>query len=199
MLTVTNIETFYGPSQALFGVNLSVQAGELVALMGRNGMGKTTTIRSIFGLTPARRGRIEFEAKDLRRLPAYRIAQAGLGLVPEGRRCFPNLSVRENLMVTARPGDWSLARVEQLFPRLAERRHQMANTLSGGEQQMLAIGRALMPAAAGARRGHRGPRPGDPSGDMVGHSPAQGAGAVDPDRRQVAGRAAAGRRPLHHP
>ena len=144
MLTVTDIQTYYGPSQALFGVDLSVKAGELVALMGRNGMGKTTTIRSIFGLTPARSGNIEFEEKDLRRLPAYRIAQAGLGLVPEGRRCFPNLSVRENLVVTARPGSWSLARVEALFPRLAERRHQMASTLSGGEQQMLAIGRALM-------------------------------------------------------
>ncbi|MFY0991061.1 ABC transporter ATP-binding protein [Halomonas sp. C05BenzN] len=144
MLEITAIETFYGPSQALFGVDLSVQAGEMVALMGRNGMGKTTTIRSIFGLTPARSGSITFESRELRRLPAYRIAQAGLGLVPEGRRCFPNLSVRENLVVTRQPGDWSLARVEQLFPRLAERRSQMANTLSGGEQQMLAIGRALM-------------------------------------------------------
>ncbi|WP_104202178.1 ABC transporter ATP-binding protein [Billgrantia saliphila] len=144
MLNVNAIETFYGPSQALFGVDLSVQAGEMVALMGRNGMGKTTTIRSIFGLTPPRRGSIEFEARDLCRLPAYRIAQAGLGLVPEGRRCFPNLSVRENLLVTARPGPWSLAQVEALFPRLSERRNQMARTLSGGEQQMLAIGRALM-------------------------------------------------------
>ncbi|MBZ0328738.1 ABC transporter ATP-binding protein [Halomonas sp. ANAO-440] len=144
MLTVTDIHTYYGPSQALFGVNFTVKAGELVALMGRNGMGKTTTIRSIFGLTPARSGSIEFESRDLRRLPAYRIAQAGLGLVPEGRRCFPNLSVRENLVVTARQGYWSLARVEELFPRLAERRYQMASTLSGGEQQMLAIGRALM-------------------------------------------------------
>ncbi|MCE8010506.1 ABC transporter ATP-binding protein [Billgrantia desiderata] len=144
MLNVTAIETFYGPSQALFGVDLSVRAGEMMALMGRNGMGKTTTIRSIFGLTPARSGSITFESQDLRRLPSYRIAQAGLGLVPEGRRCFPNLSVRENLVVTARPGYWSLARVEKLFPRLAERRTQMARTLSGGEQQMLAIGRALM-------------------------------------------------------
>ncbi len=144
MLNVTAIETFYGPSQALFGVDLSVRAGEMMALMGRNGMGKTTTIRSIFGLTPARSGSITFESQDLRRLPSYRIAQAGLGLVPEGRRCFPNLSVRENLVVTARPGHWSLARVEKLFPRLAERRTQMARTLSGGEQQMLAIGRALM-------------------------------------------------------
>ncbi|MGM0988284.1 MAG: ABC transporter ATP-binding protein [Pseudomonadota bacterium] len=144
MLKITDIETFYGPSQALFGVSLEVQAGEMVALMGRNGMGKTTTIRSIFGLTPAARGRIEFESRDLRRLPAHRIAKAGLGLVPEGRRCFPNLSVRENLLVTACPGEWTLERVEQLFPRLGERHLQMADTLSGGEQQMLAIGRALM-------------------------------------------------------
>ncbi|TDR49573.1 amino acid/amide ABC transporter ATP-binding protein 2 (HAAT family) [Halomonas ventosae] len=144
MLEISDIETFYGPSQALFGVSLQVEAGEMVALMGRNGMGKTTTIRSLFGLTPARRGRITFESRDLRRLPAYRIAQCGLGLVPEGRRCFPNLSVRENLVVTARPGPWNRARVETLFPRLAERRRQMAATLSGGEQQMLAIGRALM-------------------------------------------------------
>ncbi len=144
MLKITDIETFYGPSQALFGVSLEVQAGEMVALMGRNGMGKTTTIRSIFGLTPATRGRIEFERQDLRRLPAHRIAKAGLGLVPEGRRCFPNLSVRENLLVTACPGEWTLERVEQLFPRLGERHLQMADTLSGGEQQMLAIGRALM-------------------------------------------------------
>ncbi|SEL07959.1 ABC transporter ATP-binding protein [Halomonas daqiaonensis] len=144
MLEITDIETFYGPSQALFGVNLRVEAGQMVALMGRNGMGKTTTIRSLFGLTPARRGRILFESRDLRRLPAYRIAQCGLGLVPEGRRCFPNLSVRENLVVTARPGSWNRERVEGLFPRLAERRRQMAATLSGGEQQMLAIGRALM-------------------------------------------------------
>jgi branched-chain amino acid transport system ATP-binding protein len=144
MLELTDVETFYGPSQALFGVDLSVRAGELVAMMGRNGMGKTTTIRSIFGLTPARRGSITFESRDLRRLPSYRIAQAGLGLVPEGRRCFPNLSVRENLRVTSRPGNWDLARVESLFPRLAERHRQMADTLSGGEQQMLAIARALV-------------------------------------------------------
>lgn len=144
MLEITDIETFYGPSQALFGVSLHVEGGEMVALMGRNGMGKTTTIRSLFGLTPARSGRIVFESRDLRRLPAFRIAQCGLGLVPEGRRCFPNLSVRENLVVTARPGPWTRERVEGLFPQLAERRRQMAATLSGGEQQMLAIGRALM-------------------------------------------------------
>ncbi|ERS86127.1 MULTISPECIES: ABC transporter ATP-binding protein [unclassified Halomonas] len=144
MLKVEAIETCYGPSQALFGVDLEVGAGELVALMGRNGMGKTTTIRSIFGLTPPRAGRITFAGRELRRLPPHRIARLGLGLVPEGRRCFPNLTVRENLLVAARPGEWTLAAVEALFPRLGERDRQAAATLSGGEQQMLAIGRALM-------------------------------------------------------
>jgi branched-chain amino acid transport system ATP-binding protein len=144
MLSVNAIETCYGPSQALFGVDLNVNAGELVALMGRNGMGKTTTIRTIFGLTPARAGEVRFAGQDITRLAAHRIARLGLGLVPEGRRCFTNLTVRENLLATANPGDWTLDRVEALFPRLAERRHQLALTLSGGEQQMLAIGRALM-------------------------------------------------------
>ena len=144
MLEVRGIETFYGPSQALFGVDLAVGEGQMVALLGRNGMGKTTTIRSICGLTPARAGTLKFRDQDLRGLPAYRIARLGLGLVPEGRRCFPNLTVRENLLATAREGDWTLARVEALFPRLAEREAQPARTLSGGEQQMLAIGRALM-------------------------------------------------------
>jgi branched-chain amino acid transport system ATP-binding protein len=144
MLSVKDIHTFYGPSQALFGVDLTIAAGELVALMGRNGMGKTTTIRSIFGLTPPASGAIEFEGKDITRTRGFRIAQLGLGLVPEGRRCFTNLSVRENLLATARTGHWDQARVESLFPVLEERRNQAASTLSGGEQQMLAIGRALM-------------------------------------------------------
>lgn len=144
MLNVSAIETCYGPSQALFGVDLDLKAGELVALMGRNGMGKTTTIRSIFGLTPPRSGQVQFGGKNITGLPAHRIARMGLGLVPEGRRCFTNLTVRENLLATANPGDWTLAKVEALFPRLAERRNQLALTLSGGEQQMLAIGRALM-------------------------------------------------------
>lgn len=144
MLNVSAIETCYGPSQALFGVDLHLEPGELVALMGRNGMGKTTTIRSIFGLTPARAGRVEFADRDITGLPAHRIARLGLGLVPEGRRCFTNLTVRENLLATANPGGWTLDKVEAMFPRLAERRHQSALTLSGGEQQMLAIGRALM-------------------------------------------------------
>ena len=112
--------------------------------MGRNGMGKTTTLRSICRLTPPKRGRVRLDGRDLAGLPAHRAARLGLGLAPEGRRCFPNLSVEENLVATARPGPWDRARVEALFPRLAERRRQSARTLSGGEQQMLAIGRALM-------------------------------------------------------
>ena len=144
LLIVSRIETFYGASQALFGVDLEVDAGEVVALMGRNGMGKTTAIRSIMGLTPARAGSIRFEDREIRAMRPYRIARLGLGLVPEGRRCFPNLTVAENLVAAARPGRWTHAEVDRLFPRLAERRDQMARTLSGGEQQMLAIGRALM-------------------------------------------------------
>jgi branched-chain amino acid transport system ATP-binding protein len=144
LLTVSAIETFYGPSQALFGVDLEVGDGEVVALMGRNGMGKTTTIRSVCGMTPARAGRILFAGEELTGLPSHRIARKGIGLVPEGRRCFPNLTVGENLVVSARPGRWTVTAVEGLFPRLGERRAQYANTLSGGEQQMLAIGRALM-------------------------------------------------------
>ena len=144
LLQLSAIETFYGPSQALFGVDLDVGEGEVVTLMGRNGMGKSTTIRSVCGLTPARAGRITFAGEDLARLPPHRIARLGVGLVPEGRRCFPNLTVRENLVASARPGKWTLAAVETLFPRLAERMAQYASTLSGGEQQMLAIGRALM-------------------------------------------------------
>jgi branched-chain amino acid transport system ATP-binding protein len=144
LLEVSAIETFYGPSQALFGVDLDMGEGEVVTLMGRNGMGKTTTIRSICGLTPARAGRIVFAGQDVAGLLAYRTARLGIGLVPEGRRCFPNLTVQENLVASARPGKWTLAAVTGLFPRLGERLHQYANTLSGGEQQMLAIGRALM-------------------------------------------------------
>ncbi len=144
MLRLEGVETFYGPVQALFGVNLSVAAGQVVALMGRNGMGKTTTVRSILRLTPHARGRITFEGRDLSDLSPHRAARLGLGLVPEGRRCFPNLTVAENLIATQRPGPWDRAAAEHLFPRLAERRRQMAGTLSGGEQQMLAIGRALM-------------------------------------------------------
>jgi branched-chain amino acid transport system ATP-binding protein len=149
MLILERIETCYGLSQVLFGVSLAVGEGEMVTLMGRNGMGKTTTVRSIMGLTPARAGSIRFADREIRALPAYRVAKLGLGLVPEGRQIFPNLSVRENLVATAAnrfggAASWTLAKVHALFPRLAERGESMGNQLSGGEQQMLAIGRALM-------------------------------------------------------
>jgi branched-chain amino acid transport system ATP-binding protein len=144
VLVLEDVETFHGPVQALFGVSLTLDAGQVVALMGRNGMGKTTTITSVLQMTPHARGRISFDGQDLRGMAPYRAAQLGLGLVPEGRRCFANLTVAENLTATQRPGPWGRSAVERLFPRLGERRGQMAATLSGGEQQMLAIGRALM-------------------------------------------------------
>jgi len=149
MLSVESIETAYGASQVLFGLSLDVARAEVVTLLGRNGMGKTTTVRSIMGMVPLRAGRIRFEGRALQGLPAYRVAQAGLGLVPEGRQIFPNLTVRENLLATAanrlRSQDpWTIERVFALFPQLAERRSHMGGQLSGGEQQMLAVGRALM-------------------------------------------------------
>ncbi|MEQ8295632.1 MAG: ABC transporter ATP-binding protein [Nitratireductor sp.] len=144
LLEAAGLQTFYGASQALFGVDLAVGEGEVVALMGRNGMGKTTTIRSICGLNPPRTGTLRFAGSSLQGLRPHRVARLGIGLVPEGRRCFPNLTVEENLTAAARPGPWTLARIETLFPRLAERRRQYAISLSGGEQQMLAVGRALM-------------------------------------------------------
>ena len=148
MLRVDDILTYYGDSQALFGMSLEVNRGEVVTLLGRNGMGKTTTVRSIMGFTPPRSGAIAFDGQRTERWPAFRIAQAGIGLVPEGRQVFPNLSVYENLFATSanRRGDadpWNVERVYDLFPRLAERRHHMGNQISGGEQQMVAIGRAL--------------------------------------------------------
>jgi branched-chain amino acid transport system ATP-binding protein len=149
LLEIDGIETCYGLSQVLFGLSLKVQSGEMVALMGRNGMGKTTTIRSIMGLTPARAGAIRFAGEDVRKLASYKIAQLGIGLVPEGRQIFPNLTVRETLVAASanRRGaadPWTLDKIHALFPRLAERGGNMGATLSGGEQQMLAIGRALM-------------------------------------------------------
>ncbi|WP_421592858.1 ABC transporter ATP-binding protein [Shinella sp. M27] len=144
LLFLKGLETFYGASQALFGVDLDIRQGEVVALMGRNGMGKTTTINSIIGLVRPRAGAISFGGKAIFGLRPHRIARLGLGLVPEGRRCFPNLTVMENLVATARGSDWTFEKVVDLFPRLGERRDQYARTLSGGEQQMLAIGRALM-------------------------------------------------------
>jgi branched-chain amino acid transport system ATP-binding protein len=149
LLDVEGIETCYGLSQVLFGLSLSIAPGEMVTLMGRNGMGKTTTVRSIMGLTRARKGSIRFAGTDIRQFPSYRVAQMGIGLVPEGRQIFPNLSTRENLVAAAanRTGaanPWTLERVLALFPRLGERLDSMGNLLSGGEQQMLAVGRALM-------------------------------------------------------
>jgi branched-chain amino acid transport system ATP-binding protein len=144
MLEIRDLETAYGRSQVLFGVSLNIPGGEVVTLLGRNGMGKTTTVKSIMGITAPKAGSISFHGKALRGLPSYRIAQAGIGLVPEGRQVFPNLTVRENLVATARGTKWTLERVFGLFPQLRERQGNYGNQLSGGEQQMLAIARALM-------------------------------------------------------
>ena len=149
LLEVSNVETSYGLSRVLFGISFKIAPGEMVSLMGRNGMGKTTTVRSIMGLTRASAGSIRFSGHEIRDLPSYRVASLGIGLVPEGRQVFPNLTTRENLVATAAnrlnaPQPWTLERVYALFPRLATRAGSMANLLSGGEQQMLAIGRALM-------------------------------------------------------
>ena len=144
LLNISGLEASYGPSQALFGVDFTIGEGQVLALMGRNGMGKTTTVKAICGMVAPSKGSLSFAGEDLRRLKSHQIARLGIGLVPEGRRCFAPLTVEENLMAAARPGDWDFARVGQLFPRLLERRDQLASSLSGGEQQMLAIGRALM-------------------------------------------------------
>ena len=144
LLALSDLAAFHGPSQALFGVELDIAEGEAVALLGRNGMGKTTTIRSILGLCDVRGGDIRFAGRSLTGMKPHKRATLGIGLVPEGRRCFPTLTVEENLMVAARAGSWTLPAICGLFPRLGERRRQYAGTLSGGEQQMLAIGRALM-------------------------------------------------------
>src|SRR5438552_1662245 len=149
MLEVRDLQTAYGQSQVLFGVNLEIQPGQVVSLLGRNGMGKTTTVRSIMGIVRPKHGTISFQNASLVGLPSYRIAQAGIGLVPEGRQVFPNLTVRENLLATAanrRGGSdpWTLERVYLFFPNLKARSNNYGNQLSGGEQQMLAIGRALM-------------------------------------------------------
>jgi branched-chain amino acid transport system ATP-binding protein len=144
MLEVRDLETAYGRSQVLFGISFEIASSQVVSLLGRNGMGKTTTVRSIMGITRPRGGTIRFENRPLNGLPSYRVAQAGLGLVPEGRQVFPNLTVRENLVATARNGAWTQERVFRLFPHLEARKGNYGNQLSGGEQQMLAIARALM-------------------------------------------------------
>ena len=143
-LELDGVTAAYGSVQALFGVSLRLDEGRVLALMGRNGMGKTTTIRCISRLLPHRAGTIRFRSANLAGLNAPRVARLGIGLVPEGRRCFAPLTVAENLTVAARPGPWDIPRVVRLFPRLGERMGQVSKTLSGGEQQMLAIGRALM-------------------------------------------------------
>lgn len=149
LLEVRNIEAGYGASQVLFGVSLTIEPHQVVSLMGRNGMGKSTTIKCITGALPVRKGQILFEGEDITNWPADAIARRGIALVPEGRMCFPNLTVKEHLIAFARKPDakqesvWDLPRIYELFPRLKEREHHMGNQLSGGEQQMLAIGRAL--------------------------------------------------------
>ena len=149
MLEVNNMETSYGQSQVLFGIDLKINQGEVITLIGRNGMGKTTTINSIMGLVKIKSGEIIFDGNHVQKWPPYKIARTGIGLVPEGRHIFPNLSVYENLEATSSnrfkiKNPWKLDRVLELFPRLKDRLNNMGNQLSGGEQQMLAIGRALM-------------------------------------------------------
>ena len=149
MLEVKSIETSYGTSQVLFGMSFTVNEGEVVSLLGRNGMGKTTTIRSLMGMVPTHGGSITFEGREVQNLKDYQIAKLGLGLVPEGRQIFPNLTVRENLIATAdnRTGTdnpWEVDHIVDMFPNLGNRMNNMGNQLSGGEQQMLAVGRALM-------------------------------------------------------
>ncbi len=149
LLQAHDLETFYGDAQALFGASLSVAEGEFVTLLGRNGMGKTTSVRSVMGIMTPRQGRIEFAGQDITRMASHQIARLGIGLVPEQRQVFANLTVYENLVATAhnrlnRPDPWTLERVYALFPRLKERAGNLGSNLSGGEQQMLAIGRALM-------------------------------------------------------
>jgi branched-chain amino acid transport system ATP-binding protein len=149
MLRVENIETYYDTSQALFGMSFEIDAGEVITLLGRNGMGKTTTVNSLMGILKPRAGSIKLDGVEVMGSKSFKMAQLGLGLVPEGRQIFPNLSVRENLIATAsnqlEMGDpWTLGRIYELFPELAERKTSMGNLLSGGEQQMLAVGRALM-------------------------------------------------------
>ena len=149
MLKVSEICTFYGASQALFGVSITVEEGEVVSLLGKNGMGKTTTVHSIMGITPISSGEILFQSKKIDDMPSFKVSRSGIGLVPEGRQIFPNLSVMENLIATsanrsANPNPWTTESVLQMFPQLKSRLNSMGNLLSGGEQQMLAIGRALM-------------------------------------------------------
>jgi branched-chain amino acid transport system ATP-binding protein len=145
MLRIEDIHTYYGDSYVLQGISLHVPKGSVVAILGRNGMGKTTLIRSLIGFTPVKRGKVFFRGMDVTNFPDFKRNKMGMGLVPQGRQIFPSLTVRENLLLGARgDGDWNLDLVYELFPRLNERAKHRGNKLSGGEQQMLAIGRALM-------------------------------------------------------
>ena len=206
MLTLESVETFYGQSQVLFGMDLSVNDGEVVTLLGRNGMGKTTTIRSIMGLTPARRGTIAFDGEDIRNRLPYQVARAGIGLVPEGRQVFPNLTVEENLISTHenRHGSdeaWNLEKVYDLFPAVAERRRNMGNQLSGGEQQMVAISRALMtnPKLLILDEATEGLAPLIRPGHLAHPRHAEGPRRIDPaGRQECRGPDPLGRPPLHH-
>lgn len=144
MLKLTDVHTYYGESHILRGISLDVKKGSVVALLGRNGMGKTTTVRSIIGFTPPRSGIIRFNDIEIQGIPAYKICKMGLGLVPQGRRIFPSLSVEENLSIGARGSGWSLEKVHSLFPILKTRAKQKGDLLSGGEQQMACIARALL-------------------------------------------------------
>jgi branched-chain amino acid transport system ATP-binding protein len=143
LLSLSSLKAYYGESQALFDVNLEINEGEIIALMGRNGTGKSTTVKSIFQMIPTK-GELLFSGKNLNNLKSFQISRLGVGLVPEGRRVFGQLSVRENLIAASREGKWSLEEINNLFPKLRERSSQVASSLSGGEQQMLAIARALM-------------------------------------------------------
>ena len=152
LLSISSLKAYYGESQALFDVNLEVNEGEIVALMGRNGTGKSTTVKSIFQMIETN-GELLFSGKNLNKLKSFQISRLGIGLVPEGRRIFGQLSVRENLIATSREGRWNIDKINKLFPKLGERSSQTASSLSGGEQQMLAIARALMtnPQITGSR------------------------------------------------
>ena len=144
LLNVQNLKAWYADSQVLFGIDLKIESGQMVALLGRNGMGKSTTIKSLCGIMEKVEGKVFFQGKSIINKPSYEIAKLGFGLVPEGRRVFTNLTVYENLICSAKKGYWSIDKLKLIFPRLNERLSQMASSLSGGEQQMLSIGRALM-------------------------------------------------------
>ena len=195
LLEATDLHTFYGASHVLHGVTFSVEPGQTVTLMGRNGMGKTTTIRSVLGLTPPRSGEVRVDGKPVTGWPAHRIAAEGIALVPEGRGIFPTLSVRENLRVAQRPGRWTEERALALFPRLRDRLAHLGSQLSGGEQQMLSIARALL---TNPRR-HRRPCSAHPPGDLGRRPAASRRGDRGPGRRQGSEKAARARRPAPHP